>query len=293
MRQKHLIASTLWLVLLGLALPALAAVGLDPSIEGVVSLTPVTGESYIAVQLELGPGEAVSGLRFYNNDGSATFPAVLLVEGSPTGELDPSNPLASLADVTGNSLGWSEIEFPVPIGDPGGGVFAVFRLPAFDERDDAGVGGGAGLGYRVVENAPPAYLSPDGVDWVRLSPRTELAVEPIVVGGSQAKMAGNDRADGKAAVVYRTALMPAVPNPANPATNIRFSLAQPMRVQFTIYNQRGARVTRLYEGKLPAGEHLLKWRGQDDGGHEVASGVYFVRMKLRDQALSQRVTIVR
>ena len=61
----------------------------------------------------------------------------------------------------------------------------------------------------------------------------------------------------------------------------------------TVYNQRGGRVKELYQGKLPAGEHLLKWRGQDSAGSEVASGVYFLKMVLPGQTLSQRVVIVR
>jgi flagellar hook assembly protein FlgD len=108
-------------------------------------------------------------------------------------------------------------------------------------------------------------------------------------------LAGKDDevGSGSTKVSYETALLPAVPNPANPSTNVHFTLARESQVQLVVYNQRGARVCDLSRGKLPAGDHLLKWRGQDNGGNEVASGVYFLKMVLPDQSLSQRVVIVR
>ena len=127
-----------------------------------------------------------------------------------------------------------------------------------------------------------------------MAPKTRLAVEPLTTGGA-AFMAGGNPDDGPQGnqVAYETALLPAVPNPANPVTNIRFSLARDSQVLLTVYNQRGASVNQMYQGILPAGEHLLKWRGLDDSGHEVASGVYFIKMVLPGQVFSERVVIVR
>jgi len=92
---------------------------------------------------------------------------------------------------------------------------------------------------------------------------------------------------------YQTALLPAVPNPANPATDVHFTLGQPTELGITVYNQQGRRVKQLYQGTLPAGEHLLKWRGLDSSGRSVASGIYFIKMTLPGQTFSQRVAIVR
>ena len=247
----------------------------------------------IAVELVVPLGSAVSGLRWFNNDGSAAFPRVEIVGGDATGQPALDRVLASESNITGSSLGWSEMEFTVPVGGADRPIFAVFHLPAYRERTDAGVGGGPGIGYREGANGVTTYLGDGANAWVRLAPTAQLAVEAITTGGT-AFLAGDAGEAGESMKAqYETALLPAIPNPANPVTNIHFTLAQDTQVGVTVYNQRGARVTQLYQGKLPAGEHLLKWRGQDDAGSEVASGVYFVKMVLPENTFSQRVVIVR
>jgi hypothetical protein len=71
----------------------------------------------------------------------------------------------------------------------------------------------------------------------------------------------------------------AAPNPFNPSTVLRFSLAQAGPVNLTIYDVRGQRVATLQNGPLPAGEHTIRWEGRDESGATVASGVYFVALQ--------------
>ncbi len=68
------------------------------------------------------------------------------------------------------------------------------------------------------------------------------------------------------------------PNPFNPTTNIRFTLADKGPALVTIIDVNGALVTKLHDGPLPAGEHDLVWNGLDARGMEVASGIYFVHL---------------
>ena len=52
------------------------------------------------------------------------------------------------------------------------------------------------------------------------------------------------------------------------------------RYKITIRDARGKIVRRLDEGlPLPA---ALRWDGRDDGGSEVASGTYLVRLEVID-----------
>jgi hypothetical protein len=127
-----------------------------------------------------------------------------------------------------------------------------------------------------------------------MAPKVQVAVEAMATGGAFAKMgSGSGSAVTAGKESYQTALLPAVPNPANPVTDVHFTLGQPTELGVTVYNQRGARVRQLYQGRLPAGDHLLKWRGRDSAGHSVASGVYFIKMTLPGRTFSQRVAIVR
>jgi hypothetical protein len=91
----------------------------------------------------------------------------------------------------------------------------------------------------------------------------------------------------------RFALHPVHPNPFNPATSIAFELATAARVQVCIYNLRGERVATLLDAVQPAGRHRLVWRGRDDRGDEVASGVYVVNVEASGERVSRRIVLVR
>jgi hypothetical protein len=73
-------------------------------------------------------------------------------------------------------------------------------------------------------------------------------------------------------------LYPASPNPFNPHTTIRFELGRAGRVRLRIYGVNGALVRTLADRPFPAGDHRLVWDGEDDRGHALASGTYFMRL---------------
>lgn len=68
------------------------------------------------------------------------------------------------------------------------------------------------------------------------------------------------------------------PNPFNPSTTIRFSLAQSGQASLKIYDVRGRMIRSLVDGALPAGDHELRWDGRTQDGSPAASGVYFMRL---------------
>ncbi len=70
----------------------------------------------------------------------------------------------------------------------------------------------------------------------------------------------------------------AVPNPFNPATDIKFSLPRDAGVQLNLYDVSGRLVRSLVSENLAAGNHEARWNGKDDSGHGVASGTYFARL---------------
>ncbi len=72
---------------------------------------------------------------------------------------------------------------------------------------------------------------------------------------------------------------PAFPNPFNPSTTIRFALPAAARASVRIYDAGGRLVRTLVDGDLGAAVHAVVWRGDDDAGRRVGSGVYFYRVK--------------
>jgi hypothetical protein len=68
------------------------------------------------------------------------------------------------------------------------------------------------------------------------------------------------------------------PNPFNPVTKFKLSLPRASHVRMEIFNVLGQKVKTLVDEDLGAGGFVVTWDGKDQGGAEVASGVYFYRM---------------
>jgi len=83
------------------------------------------------------------------------------------------------------------------------------------------------------------------------------------------------------------------PNPFNPSTVIRFSLPGAGPVSLSIYDVNGRIVRTLVDETLRAGQHEVTWDGRDAAGHEVASGVYLVRLMTPAGTVVRRATLVR
>jgi hypothetical protein len=75
------------------------------------------------------------------------------------------------------------------------------------------------------------------------------------------------------------------PNPFNPETTIKYSLADDAQVQLRIYNIVGQVVRTLVQDRQVAGRYSIRWDGRDDRGLTVSSGIYFSQItagKFRD-----------
>ncbi len=95
------------------------------------------------------------------------------------------------------------------------------------------------------------------------------------------------------ALPARLALAPPSPNPFNPSTSLRFDLPSPASVTLTVYDIEGRRVRRLVEGHREAGSHLVTWRGRDDGGRSVSSGIYLAALQAGDRRLSRKLILLK
>jgi glucose/arabinose dehydrogenase len=84
------------------------------------------------------------------------------------------------------------------------------------------------------------------------------------------------------------------PNPFESVTTISISLATPAQVDLAVYDVAGRRVASLMNTRAGRGLHNASWNGRDPAGQALASGVYFVRLRLDGHAVeTRRVTLVR
>jgi len=88
------------------------------------------------------------------------------------------------------------------------------------------------------------------------------------------------------------ALHGAAPNPFNPATSIAFTLAEPGRVDLSIYALDGRLVRTLTSETLSAGRHSEMWNGRDERGLSVPSGSYVVRLRGQGQSVATKVMLL-
>ena len=95
------------------------------------------------------------------------------------------------------------------------------------------------------------------------------------------------------AVPGQYVLEPAYPNPFNPETLIRVQVPETTTVEVAIYNIPGQKLRTLASGTFEAGLHRLTWDGHDRIGRELASGVYFYRMKAGSFLATRSLTLLK
>lgn len=83
------------------------------------------------------------------------------------------------------------------------------------------------------------------------------------------------------------------PNPFNPSTTIIFSLPSPQFVDLIIYNTLGQKVQTLMSGFMTSGTHSLAWDGRNQDNVEVASGLYFYRLRTPRATQTRKMMLLR
>lgn len=138
------------------------------------------------------------------------------------------------------------------------------------------------------------WLSSDNVS--DLKPMFPVNGESVVAmindpGKAMADRPGKGSAAAGTPAVTR--ILPNAPNPFNPRTEIRFELAKAGQARLNIYDVTGRLVKTLHDGHLEAARHTLTWKGRDNGGRPVASGVYYLRMITAEGVEHRKMMLVK
>jgi hypothetical protein len=83
------------------------------------------------------------------------------------------------------------------------------------------------------------------------------------------------------------------PNPFNNQTLIKYDLLKPCQVTLTIYNILGQKMRTLVDGRQEAGTKILNWDGKDEKGRDLASGIYFCRLKAGEITETKRMVLLK
>jgi hypothetical protein len=83
-------------------------------------------------------------------------------------------------------------------------------------------------------------------------------------------------------------LQPALPNPFNPETTIRYSLPKTGEVSLQVYDLSGREVATLAQGYRSTGQYQLAWNAAT-----IPSGVYWVVLRSGTEMQVQKVAVVK
>ncbi len=86
-------------------------------------------------------------------------------------------------------------------------------------------------------------------------------------------------------------LLPGYPNPFNSRITIPFTLPTEQSVTLTVYDSLGREIATLVNRKLAAGSYEVEWDASRSG--EVASGVYYIRLKTDTFQQTRKILLVR
>ena len=149
---------------------------------------------------------------------------------------------------------------------------------------------------RVSDLAPETGLLTvvDRADGVSAGSELSYTVQAIFADGTQVEIGGDVRLTLQSTPNARgIELGAATPNPFNPSTTISYRVDRPQNVVLRVVNVAGEEVTRLVDGRVDAGEHLIEWNGTDSRGRIVASGVYFYALGAEGFAQTRKMTLVK
>ena len=104
---------------------------------------------------------------------------------------------------------------------------------------------------------------------------------------------GDNEVDENDVPTVVTGVAGAHPNPFNPMTTIKYSVAHQQQVDLSVYNVLGQRIKTLVNGVVSAGTYPVQWNGTDSSGRGVSSGTYFVRMNSEEGIYVTKMMLVR
>jgi hypothetical protein len=131
----------------------------------------------------------------------------------------------------------------------------------------------------TVSLTNPSFTSTSGIQFAVTDTSTVTGLcsgftprdaEPIIDGPGDYKTAG---------LPTEYQLYQNHPNPFNPETIISYDVPKPTQVKIVVMNILGQEVATLLDESKSAGRYEIVWRGIDDNGSRVSSGIYLCVMR--------------
>lgn len=83
------------------------------------------------------------------------------------------------------------------------------------------------------------------------------------------------------------------PNPFNTNVRIIFSMGTSAQASLVVWNVLGQKVATLVNDVLDDGVHVVNWKGSNDQGVALPSGLYFAQLKTSEQVAVSKLLLIR
>ena len=88
-------------------------------------------------------------------------------------------------------------------------------------------------------------------------------------------------------------LLSMLPNPFRTSIQIDYAISCAQDVNFTIYDVCGKKVKTLVDGYQEPGQFSVTWTGYDEKGRKLAAGIYFGRIEVGKNAVTNKLILIR
>ncbi|MFH0736128.1 MAG: T9SS type A sorting domain-containing protein [bacterium] len=78
------------------------------------------------------------------------------------------------------------------------------------------------------------------------------------------------------------------PNPFNPETNITFSISKTSKIDLTVFNSLGEKITTLVKKEYSPGKYEIKFNSRT-----LTSGIYFYTLKTNSGQITKKMTLIK
>ncbi len=99
--------------------------------------------------------------------------------------------------------------------------------------------------------------------------------------------------DGREDIPTKFALNQNYPNPFNPTTTISYALPEASAVTLTVFNIRGEKIREWSVSNQTPGNYDLVWDAKDQSGRIISSGVYFYRLKTKNNIEQKKMLFLK
>ncbi len=149
--------------------------------------------------------------------------------------------------------------------------------------------------FRVLIISPKAKPLPTGEDYLFSFKGEGFDTVYITLADQEGELLSVKQEYECGSLPTRYALYQNYPNPFNPSTSIKYFVGEnsPVKVSLKIYNVAGQLVKTLVDEEKFPGEYTKTWNGRNENSEEVASGVYFYKLKVLDYVETRRMVLLK